>query len=298
MAHPNPLICIGATKTGTSWLYRYLHDHQECYVRMVKECHYFSNFYPLRLKSQLMALSAAICDCDSQLIEAEVADEVIKIVALGRKIDDMTALMAVLSGDRMANSAHFDYLHAGRTDESALLAVTQGYSLLKTPQIERMTQLVIYLKILYSMCNFSERRWSYFRMHAKRNLSGGQEFATLCPGLCEHTFFDKAEAYIVMRGDYKANIERFDMAFDRTDFHSELVENLTDWPRFTAMWRFLCSTATSSIKVNFAHVGQPAPFIEVMRVLTSKFLKKKYDFITKYFGILPQAWQKNQDILV
>ena len=297
MAHPNLLICIGATKAGRSWLYGYLHDHQECHVRMVKECHYFSTFDTRRLTSQLMALSASIRDCDSQLAEAEAADEVTKILALGRKIDDMLALMVVLSGDRPADSAHFDYLHAGRIDETALLAVTSWYSLLETPQIERMAQLPICLKILYLMCNSSERLWSHIRMHAKRILSGGQKFATLCLGLYERVLFDKAEAYFVTRGDYKANIERFDTAFDRTDFHSELMENLTDWPRFTAMWRFLCSTATSPTKVNLAHVGRPAPFTEVVRVGALKFLDEKYDFVAKHFGILPQTWQQNREIL-
>jgi hypothetical protein len=297
MAHPNLLICIGATKTGTSWLYRYLHDHQECHVRMVKECHYFSTFDTRRLKSQLMAFPASIRDCDSQLVEAEAADEVSKILALGSKIDDISALMAVLSGNRTADSAYFDYLLAGRADETALLAVTPGYSLLETPQIERMAQLPICVKILYRMRDSSERLWSQIRMYAKRTLSGGQEFATLCLGLHERTLFDKAEAFIVTRGDYKANIELFDTAFDWTDFHSELMENLTDWPRFTAMWRFLCSTATSPTKVNLAHVGRPAPFTEVVRVGALKFLDKKYDFVAKHFGILPQTWQQNREIL-
>ena len=38
------LYCVGATKAGTSWLYRALHDHPGCAVRAVKEMHYWDTF--------------------------------------------------------------------------------------------------------------------------------------------------------------------------------------------------------------------------------------------------------------
>ena len=55
--------------------------------------------------------------------------------------------MAVLSGT-VANSAYFNYRHAGRTDEPALLDVTLTYSFLATTQIERVAQQQLPLKIL------------------------------------------------------------------------------------------------------------------------------------------------------
>ena len=54
MADPNLLICVGATKAGTSWLYRYLHDHEECHVRAAKECRYFLTLHARNLMRQLM----------------------------------------------------------------------------------------------------------------------------------------------------------------------------------------------------------------------------------------------------
>ena len=34
MADPTLLICVGATKAGTSWMYRYLHDHEEMFCEI------------------------------------------------------------------------------------------------------------------------------------------------------------------------------------------------------------------------------------------------------------------------
>ena len=38
---PTVLICVGATKAGTSWLYDHLRVHPDCHLRSIKELHYF-----------------------------------------------------------------------------------------------------------------------------------------------------------------------------------------------------------------------------------------------------------------
>tara|TARA_B110000259_G_scaffold55287_1_gene65058 strand:+ start:214 stop:807 length:594 start_codon:yes stop_codon:yes gene_type:complete len=189
MADTNLLIFVGATKAGTSWPYRYLLDHQECHVFSLKEYYYFSNIYFYKLKLKLTAVSASIIECDAQFVEAETARNISAVLALGRKIDDMTALMAVLSGYRIAYSAYFNYRHAGRTDEPALLDVTLTYSFLATTQIERLAQLQIPLKILLLMRDPMERLWSHVTMHVKRTLSEGQDFVFLCQGILLSLFF-------------------------------------------------------------------------------------------------------------
>ena len=292
MADTNLLIFVGATKAGTSWPYRYLLDHQECHVFSLKEYYYFSNIYFYKLKLKLTAVSASIIECDAQFVEAETARNISAVLALGRKIDDMTALMAVLSGYRIANSAYFNYRHAGRTDEPALLDVTLTYSFLATTQIERLAQLQIPLKILLLMRDPMERLWSHVTMHVKRTLSEGQDFVVLCQGILEAILFDNAEAHTVKRGDYKTNIKRFDAVFNRTDFYCEFAENLTCGPRLAAMCRFLGVTATSPAKAKSAHVHLPAPFLEALRGYGLQFLKTQHDFFAEHFGSLPEALQK------
>lgn len=295
MADPNLLICVGATKAGTSWLYHYLHNHEECHVRAVKEYRYFLTLHARNLMPQLMALSALIRDCDVQLVQSEAADNVSKMLAFDRKVYDM----AVLSWDRTADRAYLNYQHPDpdRTDESALQDVTPHYSLLDTPQIEGVAQQLLPVKIFYLMRDPLERLWSHVRTHAELTLSVGKYFVALYQSFLVRILFSNVEVHIVKLGDYQANIERFDAVFDRTDFHIELTENLTDEPRFSAMSLFFGITATSSAKVKPAHVGLPAPFQEALRGDTLQFLKPQYDFVAKHFGILPEAGQKNWEIL-
>ena len=290
MADPNLLICVGATKAGTSWLYRYLHDHEECHVRAVKECCYFLTLHARNLMPQLIAISALIRDCGARLIGSEAADNVSKMLTFGRKVYDM----AVLSLDRTADRAYLNYQHPDRdrTDETALQGVTPHYSLLDTPQIERVAQQLLPVKIFYLIHDPLERLWSHVRTHAELTLSVGKYFMALYQSFLVRILFSNGEVHIVKLGDYLANVERFDAVFDRTDFHIEFTENLTDELRFSVMWLFFGITATSPAKVTPAHVGLPAPFQESLRGDTLQFLKPQYDFVAKHFGILPEAGQK------
>src|SRR6478735_11126174 len=40
-------LCIGAPKTGTTWLYKHLSRHPEIWIPPVKELHYFDRLFPL-----------------------------------------------------------------------------------------------------------------------------------------------------------------------------------------------------------------------------------------------------------
>ena len=40
-------VCIGAPKSGTTWLYRNLNTHPSIWIPAVKELHYFDALFPL-----------------------------------------------------------------------------------------------------------------------------------------------------------------------------------------------------------------------------------------------------------
>ena len=138
MADPTLLICVGATKAGTSWMYRYLHDHEECFARSIKECHYFSTFSTKKLMRKLKILNRLMVQYEARLIEAEAADDIIRILNLSRRIDDTKLLIMALSADRSDVSAYLEYLQAGRMDETVLLDVTPAYALLEPAEIARI----------------------------------------------------------------------------------------------------------------------------------------------------------------
>ena len=141
MADPTLLICVRATKAGTSWMYRYLYDHEACYVRSVKEYLYFTIFKNKKLMRNLKVLNFLIVQYEARFLEAEAADDIIRILNLSRRIDDTKLLIMALSADRSDVSAYREYLQAGRMDETVLLDVTPAYALLEPAEIARISPL-------------------------------------------------------------------------------------------------------------------------------------------------------------
>ena len=297
MADPTLLIRVGATKAGTSWMYRYLRDHEECFVRLVKECHYFSKFKSKKLIRQLKILNRLVVQYEARLIEAEAADNIIRIVSLSRRIDDTKAITMALSVDRGDDSAYLKYLQAGRMDETVLLDVTPAYALLKPAEIARISALPIRVKLQYLMRDPLERLWSNVRMLAKRSLNEGQDFLVNCQDILQRVLYTQEETHIVTRGDHRSNIARFVAVFDRSQFQVGFAENLQDGPKFDSMCAYWGINATSARQIKPAHVGVVAPFLEALRRDALEFLKAQYDFFADNFAELPENWRKNRELL-
>jgi len=297
MADPTLLICVGATKAGTSWMYRYPYDHEECFARSVKKCHYFSKFNSKKLMRQFKILNLLVLQCEARLIEAEAADDIIRIFNLSRRIDDIKALIKALSTDRSDDSANLEYLQAGRMDENVLLDVTPAYALLEPAEIARISALPIRVKLQHLMRDTLERLWSHVRMVAKRSLKEGQDFLVNCQDILQRVLHTQEEAHIVTRGYYKSNIACFAEVFDRSQFQVGFSENLQDDSKFDSMCAYWGINATSARQIEPAHVGVAAPFLAGLRRDTLEFLKAQYDFVADNFADLPENWQKNRELL-
>ena len=297
MADPTLLICVGATKAGTSWMYRYLHDYQEYFARLMKECQYFSKLKPKKLMRQLKILNRHVVRYEARLIEAESADDIIRLLSLSRRIDDTKALIMALSADRSDDSAYLEYLQAGRMDETVLLDVTPAYALLKPAEIARISAFPIHVKLQYLMRDPLERLWYHVRMVAKRTLKEEQDFLGNCQDILQRVLYTQEEAHIVIRGDYRSNIARFVAVFDRSQFQVGFSENLQDGPKFDNMCAYWGINATSARQIKPAHVDVAAPFPEGLRRDTLEFLKAQYDFVADNFAELPENWRKNRELL-
>ena len=297
MADPTLLICVGATKARTSWIYRYLHDHEECFARLVKECHYFSRFNSKKLMRQLKILYRLVVQYEARLIEAEAADDTIRILNLSRRIDETKALIMELSADRSDDSAYLEYLRAGRMDETVLLDVTPAYALLEPAEISRISALPIRVKLQHLMRDPLELLWSHVRMVAKRSLKEGRDFLVNCQDILQRVLHTQEKARIVTWRVYQSNITRFAAVFDRSQFQVGFSENLQDRPKFDSMCASWGINATSARQIKLARVGLAAPFPEGLRRDTLQFLKAQSDFAADNFADLPENWRKNRELL-
>ena len=116
MAAPAVLYCVGATKAGTSWLYRYLHDHPDCAMPAVKEAHYWDTFDADDLEKQFVFYRVRLREMRDAKLDAADAGRGWQVENLDRRINEMKALVAVLEGDRTDDRAYFGWMLDGRTD--------------------------------------------------------------------------------------------------------------------------------------------------------------------------------------
>ena len=95
MVMPDPTVVygVGATKAGTSWLYRYLHDHPDCAMPAVKEAHYWDTFDPEACAKQVAAFRVRLRELRDMKLAASEAGQGWKVKNLDRRINEMKALM-------------------------------------------------------------------------------------------------------------------------------------------------------------------------------------------------------------
>jgi Sulfotransferase family len=137
-------LCVGAQKGGTSWLYRQLAEHPDCWMPPVKELHYF--------------------------------DELSRIpgVASARPRDDRDRRF-LESIKRLSERSHIDLEDYARLfDPKGLLLsgdITPAYSMLHDEVIERIVSHFPNLKVIFLARDPVERAWSQLSMGVRlRNI--------------------------------------------------------------------------------------------------------------------------------
>ena len=293
MADPTLLICVGANEAGTSWMYRYLHNHETYCVRSIKEYCYFSIFKPKKLMLQTKAVNRLVMQYAKWRIGAEAADDINCTVSLSRWIDDTNALIMALSAEY---SSDLEYLQAGRTDAMVLLNVTPAYVLLEPVEIARILAWPIRVKLQYLMRDPLGGLWSHVRMVAKRRMQAEQDLLVTCQNIMRRVLNNQKAAHIVTRGDYKSNISRLASVFDLWQFLIGFSENLQDGPKSDAMCACWEIKATSAREIKPAHLGLAAPFPEGQRWDTLEFLRAQYDFIADNFAELSKNLLKSREL--
>ena len=70
------LICLGAQKSGTTWLWRYVRAHPQCEATPLKELHFFDGKperFSTRIESLRQELAAADATANQASLEARIA---------------------------------------------------------------------------------------------------------------------------------------------------------------------------------------------------------------------------------
>jgi hypothetical protein len=144
---PPHFLCIGAHKSGTTWLYQNLRQHPAVWLPPIKELHYFDGMPGLSRLAQ--RLNEAIRD-------AVVADR----IADPAKLDFMRRLVL----DQRRDFAWYQSLFEPAGDRLSG-DMTPAYAVLPAPTVRTIRERLPDCRVIFIMRNPIERAWSHFRSH-------------------------------------------------------------------------------------------------------------------------------------
>ena len=293
MADPAILYCVGATKAGTSWLYRTLHDHPECHLRAVKEAHYWDTFDAATRTRQTAAFNHRLVEFQTARDAAQAQGIGWKVANLNRRINDMTALIAVVAGDRQGDKAYRDWLCDGVGDRRLVADMTPNYATLPDNTFARMARLGPVTRFVYLIRDPLARLWSHVRMQAERQRQPHEAFEQKATNILTRILNRGQETHILERGDYPATVARLRRTIPADTLRVEYCERLFTEDGLRDMSAFLGLTYHAANGAAPAHEGPKATLDAGLAAKAVAFLKEHYDWAAGEIGPLPAAWQDN-----
>ncbi|WP_420863071.1 sulfotransferase [Algirhabdus cladophorae] len=293
MTAPAIMYCVGATKAGTSWLYRYLHDHPECHLRSVKELHYFDSFDGEMRDKQISQFLTNRDRFVRWQIEAQKAKQGWKVDNMQRRIDEMDALIKVIGGPRVTDQAYLEYLTQGAGDAKIVGDMTPGYSLVDENMLRRMAAVGETTKFIYLIRDPVERLWSHVRMQAKRFLQPDETVEQKAKRILNRTVNKGMETHIPARGDYRGTIMRLRATIPAANLLVEFAEALFSENGLRRVCDFLGLVYRPADVRETVHAGTKVEMNEGQRAATAHFLRHQYEWVADNVGPLPDAWQSN-----
>jgi hypothetical protein len=284
---------VGATKAGTSWLYRYLHDHADCQMKAVKELHYFDTFDAETRDKQLQEFLRARDRFAKMRLEAEAEDKGWKVRNMERRITDMDALIRVIGGVRDGDEKYLAYLEKGVEEGQLTGDITPSYSLLDENMLRRMHKAAPSAKFLFLVRDPLDRLWSHIRMQAKRYLQEGQTVEKKSNAILWRVLNKGQETHLLERGDYLGTVARLRRAVPQEQLMVEYAENLFTEVGQRRVCEFLEITYTAAKTEERVHAGLPVVIRESLAVQAVELLKDHYEWANRTVGPLPEEWQNN-----
>ncbi len=285
---PTLLYCVGATKAGTSWLYRFLSEHPDCHLRSVKELHYFDaldhgdqDWQRRQLQKRMDGLAARL----DQLPDDGRA-------GLQRQIDDCADLMALHENPDEDAAAYLAYLQAGQDDQLLVADITPAYGLLSVPRLTQMAKLVANTRFIYILRDPVARLWSHVRMNAARR--GGD--AAKIQNRANRIFWRLGRGRhpgIMERSDYRATLERLQTALAPAQllvvFYEEMFSHLS-MNRICAFLGIGQQAAQLDVP---EHRGAVVTMNAAQLQQARQWLAVQYEYVHASFGRVPSQWRAN-----
>jgi hypothetical protein len=293
MAAPAVLYCVGATKAGTSWLYRYLHDHPDCAMPAVKEAHYWDTFDADDLEKQLVFYRVRLREMRDAKLDAADAGRGWQVENLDRRINEMKALVTVLEGDRTDDRAYLGWMLDGRTDGQIVGDMTPNYATLSDDMIARMRDAAPASKFIFLIRDPLDRLWSHIRMQARRQRQAHEVYEKKSNNILYRMLNRGQETHILERGDYPKIIRKLRRLIPEGRLLIQFAEDLFTPLGLKRVCDFLGIATVEPEVQQPVHRGPEVVMLDKLRPRALGLLNEHYEWVARNIGPLPQRWQDN-----
>mgnify|MGYP001791944877 CR=1 FL=1 len=298
MAEPVLLYGVGATKAGTSWLYRTLADRPDCALSAVKEAHYWDTFDVPTCDNQVAVFARQRREFLAAMEEALAAGREHKLSNMTRRFQDMSALIGVHSGDRSDHSAYLSYLRDRARPGTRLIAdICPSYGLLDAEHYREMAALSERSRFVYLVREPVARLWSAVRMQAERRQQPGEDVGEKANMILARILSQGSDAHITMRGDYASAVTRMRGALPAETLHVAYMEELLTDAGYADLCAFLELPPAPAPIERKVHQGARVEMRADLRQAAYEMLRPHYAFAEAEIGPLPAAWTAAREAL-
>ncbi len=287
MSEPTLLYCIGATKSGTSWLHRYISNHEECHMRGIKELHYFDavEFNDWDPWIEMCEGRSARSRAEAEGLDPDQAERKF------RTARDAEAWGKVLEGRQQDDAAYLAYLTDGMGGEKLVADFTPAYGLLPEARLKHMAEIAPNVRFVYLMRDPVMRIWSHCRMMARRRANKPEEIQRRSVNIMKRVHKGK-EPEIVRRSDYASPLRRLANVVPDDQVFIGFYEDLFNRDAIGRISKFLgISHGWADFEKRFME-GPKAEMEPEQWAEMREFLAPQYEALQEMLGELPDAWGK------
>ena len=293
MAGASLLYCVGATKAGTTWLYRYLHDHPECAMPAVKEAHYWDTFDADNCARQVANYRIRLREMRESKTKAMDAGRGWQVQNLDRRINEMKALVSLLEGERGDDQAYIDWVMDGRADAAVVGDVTPNYATLPDATLARMRDAHPQAKFIFLIRDPLDRLWSHIRMQARRQRQDHEVYEKKANNILYRMLNRGQETHILERGDYPKIIRKLRRIIPEGRLLVQFAEDLFTKEGLARLCAFLGIKPVTPEVAQAVHEGPVVEMLDKLRPRAVGLLNEHYEWVARNIGPLPQRWQDN-----
>lgn len=281
---------IGATKAGTSWIYRYLHAHPDCALPAVKELHYFNSAEPKFLETRTAVLERKIRQIEWNAERKEGIDQAMSYM---RAVSVRNALR-MLKEPRDGDAAYKEFMLQHFEDGARLTAdVTPAYALLPVERLKDMLQLHVKTRFIYILRDPVDRLWSNIRMTIGRALTPAQRLGRASNRALDNLINQGMRPALLERSDYAGTLDKLDQVVPPENMKVVFFEELFREDTLRDICAFLDISYHPADLKKKVHEGQSVAMRPDLKIAARALLDEQYKAVERRFGDLPNRWKRD-----